>query len=157
MTSAVSIKVEGLSELERRLRSFGPKVAKNGLRSSNFAGVKAILNPIKKTTAFKDVSGITRASIVSPRRRGPDNIAKHSIVVRGTKKSKVTKVARSKKTGKYREIAGPAITARFLEFGTSKMAARPFIRPAVENNASAAVEAIKTGLAKACDRAAKQK
>lgn len=153
----ITIKVEGLAELDRRLRQFGPKVAKNGLRAANMAGTKVILKAAKASTAFKDRTGLLRANIVNPRRRTPDNIAKHSIVVRGAKKAKVAKIARSKKTGKYHQIAGPGIYARFLEFGTSKMAARPFLRPAAINSTNDAIAAIRVGLVKAIDRAVKQK
>lgn len=152
---SITIKVEGLAELDRRLRQFGPKVAANGLRSASLAGTKVILKKAKATKAWKDISGLTRANIVNPRRRTPTNVATYSIAVRGTKKAKVTKVRRTK-AGKYVAAAGPAITARFLEFGTSKMAARPWLRPAAEQGAQEAVDAIKAGLVKACDRAAKR-
>lgn len=36
--------------------------------------------------------------------------------------------------------------ARFLEFGTSKMSAKPFMRPAIDDNEDKVVEAIKTTL-----------
>lgn len=156
MRQMPSQKVEGLAELDRILRSFGPKVAKNGLRSSNFSATKVFVTAIKRDHTYKDQSGLLTASVVSPRRRGPDNEAKHSIVVRGTKKSRVTKVARSKKTGKYHEVVGPAVYGKMIEFGTSKMAARPFVRPAIRDNLQAAIEADKQGLVKACERAAKK-
>jgi HK97 gp10 family phage protein len=40
-----------------------------------------------------------------------------------------------------------AFYTRFLEFGTSKMSARPFMRPAIDNNQDIVVEKIKTTLA----------
>lgn len=48
----------------------------------------------------------------------------------------------------------PPFWWRFLEFGTSKMQAKPFLRPAFDNNVTACAESIKTDLAKAIDRAA---
>lgn len=161
----ITFKVEGLKELDKALRDFGPKVAKNGLRSANYAATKIILTAVKATTAWKDVSGDTRANIVSPRRRGPDNVAKHSISFRSGKKAKVTAVAKHRKNaknisknrvGKYHAIAGPALRARFLEFGTSRMRARPFLRPAFLANVKAAIEADRLGLVKAVERAAKK-
>ena len=40
---------------------------------------------------------------------------------------------------------GKAFYAKFLEFGTSKMAARPFLRPAIFNNAREIVRIIAGG------------
>lgn len=40
---------------------------------------------------------------------------------------------------------------RFLEFGTEKMAARPFMRPALESKAEAATDAIVTELNRQLD------
>ena len=48
------------------------------------------------------------------------------------------------------------MVARFLEFGTSKMGARPFLRPAVERVAQTAVDAVKARLVKAIEIAAKR-
>jgi HK97 gp10 family phage protein len=152
----IIIKVEGLSALDRRLRAFGPKVAKNGLRAANLAGTKVILDAAKATTSFKDVSGLLRANIVNPRRRTPDNVAMHSIVVRGKRKTKVTKVVRRKSTGKYHQVAGPGIYARFLEYGTSKMAPHPFMRPAFVSKVNDAIEAVRTRLARAVELAARK-
>lgn len=43
---------------------------------------------------------------------------------------------------------------RFIEFGTKKMTAKPFLRPAFDENKSAAVEGIKMNLATAIEKAA---
>lgn len=40
------------------------------------------------------------------------------------------------------DLRKSAFYGKFLEFGTSKMAARPFMRPAAENHAIAAVDVI---------------
>lgn len=45
---------------------------------------------------------------------------------------------------------------RFVEFGTEKVAARPFMRPALENNINAATDVFVTEYGKAIDRAIKR-
>jgi HK97 gp10 family phage protein len=50
---------------------------------------------------------------------------------------------------------GDTFYFRFLEFGTSKMAARPFIRPALSQNAQRATDVVVESLNKEIDKAIK--
>jgi len=50
------------------------------------------------------------------------------------------------KQGKRGTLSQDAWYWRFLEFGTRKMAARPFLRPALESRRTQAVDAIKARL-----------
>lgn len=62
--------------------------------------------------------------------------------------------ARINKTGNPDEGAnGPTPHWRLLEFGTSKMQAQPFMRPALENNIGAATDTFVREYGKALDRA----
>lgn len=152
----ITIKVEGLQDLERRLREFGPKVAKNGLRAANFAGAQVFREAVKQTAPVR--TGQLKASIATFRRRGPDTEAKHSVGVRG-KRQKYANTAenrRKRRVGKRFTVdTRNSAVARYLEFGTSKMSARPFMRPAFEKNVDNAIQAVKARLAKAVELAAK--
>lgn len=152
----IEIKVEGLQELERRLLEFGPKVARNGLRSSNYAGAKVIREAVRQSAPVR--TGLLKASIEAFRRRGPQTQAKHSVGVKGVRKKYANTALnrRRGRVGRKYQADGPAFYARFVEFGTSKMTARPFMRPAFEKSSTAAIEAVKAGLAKAIERAAKR-
>jgi HK97 gp10 family phage protein len=55
---------------------------------------------------------------------------------------------------RYRRRGQDAWYWRFLEFGTSKLAARPFLRPAFDTMKEKAVEAIRDKLAQSIARAA---
>jgi HK97 gp10 family phage protein len=156
MSKTVEIRLEGFKELEKRLREFGPKVAKNGLRSANFAGAKVILEAAKKTAPVR--TGLLKANLRAFRRRTPDYIAKHSIGITGVrlKYGNTSLNRRLRRVGKKYKADGPAFYAKFIEYGSSKMRARPFLRPAFQANINPAIEAIRKGLSKAIDRAAKR-
>lgn len=153
--STVEIKLTGFKELEQQLRELGPKVAKNGLRSSNYAGAKVVVEAAKRTSAFHDDSGDLRKAIWAYRRRTPDYIAEHSVGVKGvTKKAaKARRAFLKSNPGAKRLPAGPYIYGAFIEFGTSKMRARPFLRPAFLQSVDGVIEAIRGGLNKAILRA----
>ncbi len=153
MANAVKIELRGFKELGQKLKELGPQVAKNGLRTADFAGARVIRDAAKEAVPVD--TGLLQAQIYASRRRTPEHISTYTIRVR--KKAKVSKIAKRKTTGKYREVAGPAFYGRYLEFGTSKMAAKPWLRPAFTSNTDSAINAIKAGLSKAIDRAAKKK
>ena len=159
MGSVIRLELKGFKELGDQLRALGPNIAKNGLRTADYAGTKVVLKYAKATSAFHDVSGLLRQGMSIKRRRTPDNVAMYSVVVRDSKK--VTKVRRfgkkSKNAGKYTTAASPSIYGRFLEFGTSRMAAHPWLRPAIADNVQEVLAAIKAGLQKAIDREVKRR
>jgi len=74
---------------------------------------------------------------------------------------KATRRASTNKTGLTGFKGGPAFYWRFLEFGTSKMPARPFMRPAAQagsGRASAvAIEEMKKGIERVAKKLAKRK
>jgi HK97 gp10 family phage protein len=152
----ITFKVEGLQELERRLLEFGPKVARNGLRAANFAGAKVFREAAKQSAPVR--TGLLKASISAFKRQSPQNVAKHSVGVKGVRKKYANTAAnrRARRVGRKYQADGPAFYGRFLEFGTSKMSARPFLRPAFQNNIGNAIDAVKVRLAKAIELAARK-
>jgi HK97 gp10 family phage protein len=137
MVDGVKIKVEGLAELDRKLRSLGPKIARSALRSS----LNAAAQVIKK-------DAILRAPVLTGR------LAKKAIYVTRsrssatpTKEVYVVGVRQWKRGGKVKAY-GPqdAFYWRFLEFGTKHIAARPFLVPAFETKKQEAFERFKQKL-----------
>jgi HK97 gp10 family phage protein len=126
----MSIKVAGLKELERKLLTFEPKLGRKIIRQALRSGAKVIHSAVKA-----DVPVETGA-------------LKESLKVRAMRKRKHSygvMIATSEGWFKGDEFYGA-----FLEFGTSKMPARPFVRPAFDsekdNAAKIIVNEIKQGI-----------
>jgi len=151
----IEFRIEGLQELERQLLEFGPKVAKNGLRAANYAGALTMRDAVKATAPVR--TGVLKANVTAFRRRAEDNVAKHSVGVKGVrlKYGNTALNRRLKRAGRKYQADGPAFYAKFLEYGTSKMDAQPFMRPAFENTAQESIDAVRNRLAVAIERAAK--
>lgn len=111
----IQLAVTGLAELEAQLVELGRNGGRRALRKGLRAGANV---------------GLKEARSRVPKKTG--NTAKKT---------------RVKDQGVRGEDATFSVTTnyvgRFLEMGTSKMAARPFIRPAFESRASDIVEAVR--------------
>ncbi len=157
----VEIKLTGFKELGDTLRSFGAKIAANGLRAATFAGAAVIREATKRShPEFRNKTGTLEAAIIAAKRRSTDEAkVTYRVTVRKAKKTVYTNNARNralKRVGKRRLVGVTAsVYGRFLEFGTSRMPAHPFLRPAFIANQSAALEAMKARLAKAIEQAAR--
>lgn len=129
----VEIKVDGLAELDRKLRALGPDIARKGLRSAVGAGARVILNQAK-ARAPVDTGTLRRALYMKQiREESSDSRQTFFVSVRSGKKEQK----------KNRD----AWYWRLVEFGTEKMSAQPFLRPAFEAAKLQALERIKAKLA----------
>lgn len=133
---ADSRNLTGFKELAENLKKLGPRLAKNGLRAATSAGAVLIRNdarnraPVDTGEMKKDIQ-VKREREV----RGGDLVtASYSVYTRGGKRSRLA--------GKARDIDKDSFYWKFVEFGTAKMPAQPFMRPAFEANKEAAVAAI---------------
>lgn len=138
------MQLEGFKELAAALRELPERVARNGLR----AAVNAGAGVIKKEAIAKapEDTGALKANFYQKQIReqsGPMQQTFYVGVRKGVAKYASNKAnKRSGKAGKAYKDDGTTFYWRFMEFGTSKMAPRPFLRPAFELKKEDAVNAI---------------
>lgn len=154
---AETIRVDGLKELERRLlalgEEYGYRAAAKPVRAALRKGAQviqraAVANVRVKTGTLKE------NIIVTSQGRAKPGLIDVKVTVRA--KAKAYKPnARNRKNGRiganYTDY-GPLFYARFLEFGTSKMRAYPFLTPAFEANKGTVPGMIRDFLREAIDK-----
>ena len=131
----VTVKLDGLSKLGDRMRGLASDIAKKISGQSTAAGAQLMRKDIRKRAPV-DTGNLRRNIIVKKLPRSQTKLTSEHIVTvrRGRTKSQIKKNARE------------ARYALYLEFGTVKMAARPFLRPGFEATKGPATTAIVTKL-----------
>ena len=134
----IEVKISGLDQLQKALQQEQPKKAKSILRSALTAAGKIVRDAMVRN-APKD-SGLLSENIgVKTSVRGNEISGAAFIGPRG----RAFYPAREKSLGKKGRSRMPVVTiARFLEFGTSEMTARPFMTQSFEQEKSHALEKI---------------
>jgi HK97 gp10 family phage protein len=152
MPKTVTFEIKGLSELQDKLESLPKKIANKILRQTlKDAGEiirRAMARLAPQDTGFLEQhfstrTKIKRADIAGSAFVGPDGKIDYPLNSLGSYETI------RKKNGKVKRNIGRvavATVARFLEFGTSKMAAKPFMTQAFESTKQQAVDKIVSDL-----------
>lgn len=161
---AEMVKLSGLRESVAALRALPSEIAgHNGgpLRGALFAGTKVMHEEVVRRAP--EESGNLKRNIIIFRDRDPrsSGMAEHyMIVIRvGRRSRRVKKAYRvGRLSPRLRALGGAdAWYGIFPEFGTAKMPAHPFMRPAFEEKKMAAVSTfiveLRKGVARAAQRA----
>ena len=158
MAKFESVQVQGLDQLAKALRELPQRVARNGLRAAVYAGAKVIRDEAKLQApvatgdlgADQPPRGTLKRSVIMKQIPELSGAQKQTffVTVRHGKKYR--------KQGKKGNLSQDAWYWRFVEFGTVKMSARPFLRPAFDMKKHEAVTAIKTRLAQRIEQAAQE-
>jgi len=158
MTSSIDIK--GVAAIAQALQELPKRVAKNALRAAVYAGAAVIRDEAKQQAP--EYHGKVRDG------HPPPGTLKRAIAVKRvqadcTPTREVAQVyvrqAKNGSVGQKNVKAYGRTDAyywRWVEFGTSKMAAHPFMRPAFEAKKQAALEAIVTKLVERIEQEALQ-
>ncbi|HWQ89521.1 MAG TPA: HK97-gp10 family putative phage morphogenesis protein [Desulfitobacteriaceae bacterium] len=119
----VEISLSGIADLVEELERMAANSAKIQDEVLQTAA-EPVLQEARRTTAFHDRSGKLRGSL---------NISKSKI----------------RKGQRYVLVQADEFYGRMVEFGTSKMSARPFLQPALERNEKIVLEIIRNVLGEA--------
>ena len=135
----IALKVDGLEELDRRLKDLPKQQAKSVLRKALRAGAelfkKAVVAEAPKDTGFMAEHFKIRTSI-----RGADDLNGYAYIVPDNRA--IYPKEDQTKPGKKRRSKNVAMVARFKEFGTSKMSADPFYSRAFQSAKSRVMDAV---------------
>ncbi|HEY5805069.1 MAG TPA: HK97-gp10 family putative phage morphogenesis protein [Lysobacter sp.] len=154
--------IRGLAEVGRRLRALPPELGSKGggpLRSALFQGAKVLVAGARRRV--KVTSGQLRDSIISKRHPNPKSVGateRYDIGMKGgTRRLANTRRNRgARRAGQIVRTAGKVFYGRFLELGTAKMPAQPYLRPTIEGDRGAALNAFSGAFLRAVDRAEKK-
>ena len=130
----MTITVTGVNELKRKLKSLGLS-----MEDAVFGGVILTANDIR-TDAVKSIQQQSQGNQVQRSRQGGGTYT-HTAAAKGNAPNTdtgklVTSIAVEPNRGGVFALVGSNLDyAGFLEFGTSKMDARPWLEPALRNNA----------------------
>jgi HK97 gp10 family phage protein len=146
----MATKLQGTDDVLRKMRALPVKLQKKALNASLRKGAAIVKkaavaraqrfdDPHTPMKVYKEI--VVRTNAKAGLRAGGAMVQVG--VMGGAKRYKNTKENRRKKRvgGSY-EGPGNVYYWRFLEFGTAKMKAQPFMRPALADNADSAISAI---------------
>ena len=139
----ISLDVLGLGELEADLRRLSKAVANKAVREAVVAGATVARDKIRQSAPVR--SGKLKKNIIVTRQRQQDT---PGAAVAGVS----VKRPNREKRGSRKPESAPYYW-RFLEYGTSLMNAKPFLRPAWDNNLPQIENAVRSKLAQAINQA----
>lgn len=133
MATKGAVRIEGLRELGAALRELDSRVQKRIARSATAAGARVIVTDAKSRVRV-DTGKVKKNIRYANLKPDQPGLQESAVGVRVKGKT-----------------ADSAFYWRFLEFGTAKMPAKPFLRPAFESKKVEASERIKEQLKKRLD------
>ena len=158
------VEIKGLSELLAAMRQLPKEIEGKVLAITVLKGAQKIRGAAKDILRGKTgfwTTGLTERAIrvFKDKQNSPERAIYKvgvSMNVKGPRRRRGSTrfIGISFKNAKVSDVNWPPFWWRFVEFGTSKMSAKPFLRPAFDTNVNSVAEEMKSDLAKAIDRAA---
>ena len=148
----MQVKILGLEQLKKALNQLPIEIQQKALRSAVSASAKVVVDAAIAKAPAGDTGNLKKA-IYRYRSRSGSGTGRETYLV-GVRKGKkayanTARNRRLNRVGKNYTVQGEAYYWRFLEFGTAKMQAKPFMRPAFEGSKSRILDVMKERLGKA--------
>jgi len=147
------VEVKGLAQLSQNLKKLKLDTRFKICDSASRAGANVIKRQAIKNAPMSDKPhqlGVRKSEIAQP-----GNLKKNIITLR-VKQNEITSEHEVRVRQGTAKAGKDAFYWLFLEFGTVKMQARPFMRPAFAQTRQAAADKTKDALAKGIDKATKK-
>lgn len=153
MADGVRVEISGFREIEVALKQLGGPVARSAMRAAARAGAEVIRDEARRRVPVD--TGLTYHSIVARVRRdertGTGSAVRFAVGVlvrraggnRIRRGRSILAVTVDKTVRREVLAAASPYYWRYVEFGTRRKPARPFLRPALEAKAQAAMERMK--------------
>jgi HK97 gp10 family phage protein len=138
----IEVKIEGLDALRERLLALPKEMQQGPVKAATRAAAKVVARAAKRRAPI-DSGVLEKAIYVTRSKSGSSDVQEMAIV--GVRFGR-----------KYQRRGMDAWYWRFLEFGTSKMPAQPFLRPAFVETRAQQLQAMRDALIKGLDRAARK-
>jgi HK97 gp10 family phage protein len=154
--AGVHIKVEGFKELRNRALKLDARLRKKVYGAAVRAGGKVLVDAAKGKVPVR--TGSVKGSLVHRASSKPaQGLFGVKVTIKGGKKSS-NRVAH-RRGGKGSSYFPDAVERyyRFQELGTKYHPAKPFLKPSIEGNQSAVLNAVKTTLATGIEREARSR
>ena len=157
----MTVKVNGLKELNAALLELPLKIRGRPLRAAVAKAAKVVRDEARRKAPVD--TGLLKREIIHTRSRSQSAEGRETYIVLirqlMKKYADTRRNRRAGRVGKRYKVEGQAFYWKFLEFGTSKMSARPFLRPAFESRQQEAVrvmaDQLKTEIEKQARKLAK--
>jgi len=129
----VTVQVTGVAELKQKLRSLG-----GSMEDAIFGGVILTANEVRNS-AIKSIQNKSGGTQVQRSRQGGGTYTHTASAAGGAPNTDTGKLVASiavepHKSGVYALVGSNLDYAGWLEFGTTKMGARPWLEPALRKN-----------------------
>lgn len=150
------IRIHGLKELQAQLKALGDvELAGKVLAKAAREAFKPVLEAAK-AAAPKDTGELADSLLLATRRRPDGSVVVGIKIGRGKGARQASIAAAAFGEGQSTSLP-PARRWHFIELGTSKQPAHPFLRPALDTNSAAVFEGLKANLRKGIERALKKR
>lgn len=145
----MSLEIKGMAGLLNQLTRMQAQLAAKALAQAGRKAFKPVLDAAKQMVP-KDSGALAdslKLSVVKP--TSENGVLKVGIKIGVGARSKQAKIAAAAFGESQTKALPPARRWHFIELGTSKMSAHPFLRPALDHNADLVLELLKGELQKA--------